>query len=53
MLISGMELVLSVLAARCVRGRRITCVRWVGIGVVTVGIILVGIFDTRNANIAS
>ena len=53
MLISGMELVLSVLASRCVRGRRITCVRWIGVAIVTVGIILVGIFDTRNANIAS
>mgnify|MGYP000066293003 CR=1 FL=1 len=50
MLISGMELVLSVVAARCVRGRRITWVRWVGVGIVTIGITLVGIFDTRNAN---
>lgn len=52
MLITGMELVLSVLAARCVRGRRITWVRWLGVGVCTLGIILVGIFDTRNKEIA-
>ena len=49
MLISGMELVLSVLATRCVRGRRITWVRWIGVGVCTAGIVLVGILDTMNA----
>lgn len=48
MLISGMELVLSVCATRLVRGRKITCVRWVGVSVVTLGIILVGVFDTNN-----
>lgn len=50
MLISGMELVLSVLATRCVRGRRITWVRWAGVGIVSLGIMLVGIFDTQNAS---
>ena len=53
MLISGMELVLSVLAARCVRGRRITWVRWAGVGIVSLGIMLVGIFDTQNASTTS
>ena len=54
MLISGMELVLSVLATKCVRGREVTQVRWVGVGVCTIGIILVGIFDSMNgANISS
>jgi drug/metabolite transporter (DMT)-like permease len=48
MLISGMELVLSVCATRLVRGRKITCVRWVGVSAVTLGIILVGVFDTNN-----
>ncbi|KAK1732312.1 putative solute carrier family 35 member F6 [Skeletonema marinoi] len=48
MLISGMELVLSVCATRLVRGRKITCVRWVGVSVVTLGIIHVGVFDTNN-----
>lgn len=48
MLISGMELVLSVCATRLVRGRKITWVRWLGVSVVTGGIILVGVFDTNN-----
>jgi hypothetical protein len=48
MLISGMELVLSVCATRLVRGRKITLVRWLGVLVVTAGIILVGVFDTKN-----
>ncbi len=45
-LISGMELVLSVLAARCVRGRRVTWVRWTGVAIVTVGTCSVGIIHT-------
>jgi len=49
MLISGTELVLSVLATRCVRGRKVTRVRWVGIMVCTVGIIMVGVFDYMHA----
>ena len=48
MLISGMELILSVLATKCVRGRVVTPVRWVGVGVCTIGIILVGIFDSMH-----
>ena len=48
MLISGMELVLSVCATRLVRGRKITWVRWVGVSVVTLGIVLVGVFDSKN-----
>lgn len=48
MLISGMELVLSVCATRLIRGRKITCVRWVGVLIVTLGIILVGVFDSKN-----
>jgi drug/metabolite transporter (DMT)-like permease len=42
MLISGMELVLSVLATRCIRKRKISPFRWAGIGVVTVGLLVVG-----------
>lgn len=53
MLISGTELVLSVLATRCVRGRRVTRVRWIGVGVCTVGILMVGVFDLMNAGIAA
>eukprot|EP00578_Thalassiosira_sp_NH16_P006829 CAMPEP_0181115524 /NCGR_PEP_ID=MMETSP1071-20121207/21476_1 /TAXON_ID=35127 /ORGANISM="Thalassiosira sp., Strain NH16" /LENGTH=551 /DNA_ID=CAMNT_0023199733 /DNA_START=56 /DNA_END=1711 /DNA_ORIENTATION=+ len=49
MLISGMELVLSVVATRMIRGRNITWIRWVGVAIVTVGIILVGIFDSMFA----
>ena len=48
MLISGMELVLSVCATRVIRGRNITSIRWLGVLVVTAGIILVGTFDTNN-----
>jgi len=49
MLISGTELVLSVLATRCVRGRMVTRVRWIGVLVCTVGIIMVGIFDSMGS----
>ena len=48
MLISGMELVLSVCATRLIRGRKVTYVRWLGVFVVTAGIVLVGFFDTNN-----
>ena len=51
-LASGMELVLSVLVTRCVRGRRVTRVRCAGVGVVTIGIIMVGIFESRSAAMA-
>mmetsp|Transcript_31292 Transcript_31292/g.64442 ORF Transcript_31292/g.64442 Transcript_31292/m.64442 type:complete len:456 (-) Transcript_31292:84-1451(-) len=45
-LISGMELVLSVLAARCVRGRRVAWVRWAGVAIVTIGTCSVGLIHT-------
>mmetsp|Transcript_14233 Transcript_14233/g.35716 ORF Transcript_14233/g.35716 Transcript_14233/m.35716 type:complete len:423 (-) Transcript_14233:23-1291(-) len=41
-LISGMELVLSSFAARIIRKRKISKRRWVGISIVTLGIMLVG-----------
>jgi len=41
-LISGMELCLSAFAARIIRKRIISSRRWVGISIVTLGIILVG-----------
>lgn len=41
-LISGMELVLSSFAARIIRKRKISKRRWVGISIVTLGILLVG-----------
>lgn len=42
MLISGMELVLSVLASRWIRKRKISSFRWAGIGFVTIGLFVVG-----------
>lgn len=42
-LISGLELVLSVFAARIVRKRMISWTRWFGVGIVFVGLMLVGI----------
>ncbi len=41
MLISGLELLLSVVAARCIRKRRISWSRWVGVLVVALGLVLV------------
>ena len=41
MLISGLELLLSVVAARCIRKRRISWSRWVGVVVVALGLVLV------------
>ncbi|KAL7532899.1 hypothetical protein ACHAWF_004277 [Thalassiosira exigua] len=49
MLISGIELALSVAATRCVRGREVTPVRWAGVGVCALGIVLVGYFNALNA----
>lgn len=42
MLISGMELVFSAFAARIIRKRIISTKRWVGVSIVTLGVILVG-----------
>mmetsp|Transcript_38704 Transcript_38704/g.116262 ORF Transcript_38704/g.116262 Transcript_38704/m.116262 type:complete len:539 (-) Transcript_38704:456-2072(-) len=47
MLISGLELVLSVVAARVLRKRLVSAARWGGISVVAVGIILVGWADVK------
>eukprot|EP00804_Cyclotella_cryptica_P013478 CCRYP_005195-RA/>CCRYP_005195-RA protein AED:0.36 eAED:0.36 QI:822/1/1/1/1/1/2/66/493 len=49
MLISGSELVLSVVGTRIVRGRKVTSMRWAGIGVCTIGIIMAGYFHSVNA----
>ena len=48
MLISGTELILSVVATRLVRGRTVTWIRWGGIGVCTVGIIMAGYFHSMT-----
>jgi hypothetical protein len=45
-LISGLELVLSVVAARIIRRRLVAHVRWLGVAVVLVGIVWVGLIDT-------
>jgi len=49
MMISGLELVLSVLAGRLFRKRIISNERWVGVGLVTIGITVVGLVDYINA----
>ena len=45
MLISGLELVLSAVAARVLRQRTISTLRWCGVGVVTIGMLLVRFAD--------
>jgi drug/metabolite transporter (DMT)-like permease len=45
MLISGLELVLSVVASRVIRKRLVSKRRWIGVGIVTLGILVVGIVD--------
>lgn len=54
MLISGIELVLSVIAARIIRKRIISKELWFGVCLVTIGIILIGYVDyydaTRSSN---
>jgi drug/metabolite transporter (DMT)-like permease len=49
MLISGLELVLSVLASRLIRKRMVSRNRWIGVAIVTVGIIVIGLVDTLSA----
>ena len=49
MLISGLELLLSVVAARCIRKRRISWSRWVGVLVVALGLALVRLAN-RNSD---
>jgi hypothetical protein len=43
MLISGLELVLSVVASRVIRKRLVSKRRWIGVGIVTLGILVVGL----------
>jgi len=50
MLISGLELTLSVLAARVFRKRLISRERWIGVLFVTIGIITIGYVDYRYTN---
>jgi len=45
MLISGMELTLSVIAARFIRKRMVSRARWLGVGFVVLGMVLIGLFD--------
>jgi len=49
-LISGLELVLVVLAARIVRKRMVTKVRWLGVAIVCVGIVMVGCTDVFGSS---
>jgi drug/metabolite transporter (DMT)-like permease len=44
-LISGLELVLSVIAARLIRKRLVAHLRWLGVALVLVGIVWVGLTD--------
>ena len=48
MLISGLELLLSVVAARCIRKRRISWSRWVGVVVVALGLALVRLANLKS-----
>jgi hypothetical protein len=48
-MISGLELVLSVYAARIVRKRMVSWTRWTGVAVVAVGVALVGAVDAAGA----
>ena len=41
MLISGLELTLSVVAARLIRKRMVSQSRWVGVGIVAVGVVII------------
>ena len=49
-LISGLELVLVVLAARIVRKRMVSKVRWLGVVIVCVGIVIVGCTDVLGSS---
>jgi hypothetical protein len=42
MLIAGSELILSVVAARIIRKRLVSYNRWTGVGIVTIGLMLIG-----------
>ena len=50
MLISGLELLLSVVAARCIRKRRISWSRWVGVLVVALGLALVRLANRESVD---
>lgn len=45
MIISGLELSLSVVAARIIRKRMVSCSRWSGVAIVVVGLIFIGLAD--------
>lgn len=49
-LISGLELVLSVIAARYIRKRTVAANRWTGVWIVTTGLLLVGLADLATAS---
>lgn len=48
MLISGLELLLSVVAARCIRKRLISPSRWIGVIVVAIGLVLVRLSNSNS-----
>ena len=50
MLISGLELLLSVVAARCIRKRRISWSRWVGVLVVALGLVMVRLANRNSGD---
>jgi hypothetical protein len=53
MLIGGMELILSIVAARVVRKRHIATERWCGAGIMLVGLVLVACSDLVSDNESS
>jgi len=48
MLISGLELILSTVAARLIRKRLVSKMRWMGVVVVALGLVLVRIADSSG-----
>lgn len=45
MLLNGTELVTSAMAARLIRGRNISKLRWTGVWIVTLGLVVIGVAD--------
>ncbi len=50
MLFSGLELALSVVAARIFRGRRVSLARWAGVGFVTASVLIIGHVQSSSSS---
>lgn len=49
-LISGLDLILSVVASKIIRKRNVPKMRWVGVGIVSVAVVVVGVADSFGAS---